>query len=483
MNAGQERLLQEPVFRHFHTLCQIPHPSFREEQISRYLFDWACERGLQAHRDAHRNVLIRKPAAAEYENAPGVMLQAHMDMVCEKASGAAHDFETDPIRWQIEGDRINTNGRTTLGADDGIGVALALSVLEDDSLPHPALEVLFTTAEEEDFSGAAGFDTAAMRSKYLINLDHCCDREFLCGSCGGQAAELKVPVESGAVPEGWIACTLTVSGLLGGHSGEDIHRGHGNAISLLVRLFLALEEQGIPFQLGPVAGGSFRLAIPRDASAVVCFPAGAQEKLRSAVEQLKDAFAMELSASGAQLTVSLASAERPAWCAAPDALLTAALLSPDGIYQMNETLTGLVDTSDNMGELFLTEEGLRIVYEIRSARPSLGNYLYQRLCRLAKMLGGKCTTDRFYPSWSFQPESRLRSIASEAYRELFGCDAQYLTVHAGLEVGFFSEKKPELDAISIGPDCWNFHSPSEEMSISSVRRVYRLLCNILARCR
>ena len=292
-----------------------------------------------------------------------------------------------------------------------------------------------------------------------------------------------MPVESGAVPEGWIACTLTVSGLLGGHSGEDIHRGHGNAISLLVRLFLALEEQGIPFQLGPVAGGSFRLAIPRDASAVVCFPAGAQEKLRSAVEQLKDAFAMELSASGAQLTVSLASAERPAWCAAPDALLTAALLSPDGIYQMNETLTGLVDTSDNMGELFLTEEGLRIVYEIRSARPSLGNYLYQRLCRLAKMLGGKCTTDRFYPSWPFQPESRLRSIASEAYRELFGCDAQYLTVHAGLEVGFFSEKKPELDAISIGPDCWNFHSPSEEMSISSVRRVYRLLCNILARCR
>ena len=349
MNAEQERLLQEPVFRHFHTLCQIPHPSFREEQISRYLFDWACERGLEAHRDAHRNVLIRKPAAAEYENAPGVMLQAHMDMVCEKAPGAAHDFETDPIRWQIEGDRINTNGRTTLGADDGIGVALALSVLEDDSLPHPALEVLFTTAEEEDFSGAAGFDTAAMRSRYLINLDHCCDREFLCGSCGGQAAELEVPVESGAVPEGWIACTLTVSGLLGGHSGEDIHRGHGNAISLLVRLLLALEEQGIPFQLGPVAGGSFRLAIPRDAAAVVCFPAGAQEKLRSAVEQLKDAFAMELSASGAQLTVSLASTERPAWCAAPDALLTAALLSPDGIYQMNETLTGLVDTSDNMG--------------------------------------------------------------------------------------------------------------------------------------
>jgi dipeptidase D len=345
--------------------------------------------------------MIRKPAAAEYENAPGVMLQAHMDMVCEKASGAAHDFETDPIRWQIEGDRINTNGRTTLGADDGIGVALALSVLEDDSLPHPALEVLFTTAEEEDFSGAAGFDTAAMRSKYLINLDHCCDREFLCGSCGGQAAELKVPVESGAVPEGWIACTLTVSGLLGGHSGEDIHRGHGNAISLLVRLFLALEEQGIPFQLGPVAGGSFRLAIPRDASAVVCFPAGAQEKLRSAVEQLKDAFAMELSASGAQLTVSLASAERPAWCAAPDALLTAALLSPDGIYQMNETLTGLVDTSDNMGELFLTEEGLRIVYEIRSARPSLGNYLYQRLCRLdagRKMHDGSVLSFLVFPA-------------------------------------------------------------------------------------
>lgn len=482
MNAEQKRLLQEPVFRHFHALCQIPHPSFHEEQISRYLFQWACERGLESYQDEHKNVLIRKPASAGYENAPCVMLQAHTDMVCEKAPGVEHDFEKDPIQWQIEGDRINTNGRTTLGADDGVGVALALSILEDDTLPHPALEVLFTTAEEEDFSGAAGFDADTMRSKYLINLDHCCDQDILCGSCGGQAAELSVPVAGGPVPAGWVAHTLTISGLLGGHSAEDIDQGHGSATSMLVRMLLAFEEQSIPFKLGPVNGGSFRLAIPRDASAVVCFPAELQDKLCSVIDQLRDEFSLELLTSGAQMTASFASTELPAWCSEPDVLLTVALLSPDGIYQMNEALTGLVDTSDNMGELYLTQEGVRAVYEIRSARPSLGNYLYQRICRLARMLGGTCSTDRGYPSWYFRPQSQLRSVASEAYCELFGQEPRYLTVHGGLEVGFFSEKKPGLDAISIGPNCWNCHSPSEEMSISSVRKVYQLLCGILARC-
>lgn len=483
MNATQEALLQEPVFRHFHALCQIPRPSFHEEQISQYLFQWAHEHGLEAFQDAQHNVLIRKPASAGYENAPCVMLQAHTDMVCEKAPGVEHNFETDPIQWQIDGDRINTNGRTTLGADDGLGVAFALSILEDNSLDHPELEVLFTTAEEEDLSGASGFDGAQMKSQWLINLDHSCDREILCGSCGGQAVELHVPVASSPVPTGWIARTLTVSGFLGGHSGEDIHRGHGNAISMLVRVLLAFEEQEVPFRLGPVNGGSFRLAIPRDASAVVCFPADQEEKIQSIINRLHDEFALELSVSGTQLTFALLPANQPAWCSEPDALLTAALLSPDGIYQMNESLTGLVDTSDNMGELYLTSDELRVVYEIRSARPSLGNYLYQRICRLARVLGGSCSTDRFYPSWYFQPQSQLRSIAGEAYRELFGCDPVYLTVHAGLEVGFFSEKKPGLDAIAMGPNCWNFHSPSEEMSISSTRKIYQLLCGILARCR
>lgn len=482
MTEEQKQLIQEPVFHWFHELCQIPHPSFREGKISDYLVQWARDRGLEAGQDGVKNVFIRKPASAGYEGAPCVMLQAHMDMVCEKAPDVDHDFDRDPIRWQLEGDRMTTGGRTTLGADDGIGMAYALAVLDDDGLPHPELEVLFTTAEEEDMSGAAGFDAVRMRASRLINLDHACEREILCGSCGGQAVDLKVPVDSGPVPDGWTACSLSVSGLNGGHSGEDIHRGHGNANSLLVRVLLAFEER-TAFRLGPVTGGSFRLAIPRDASAVVCFPAEQKEALERIVRELEREMARELSATGGNLSITLTPIQTPDWCADPGPLLTAALLAPDGIYQMNETLVGLVDTSDNMGEIYLTEKQLHLVFEIRSARPSLGHYLYQRMCRLAQVLGGACEASKSYPSWDFQPNSPLREIAGEAYRSLFGGEPGYLTVHAGLEVGYLCQKKPGLDAISIGPNCKNFHSPSEEMSVSSARRVYQFLCDILERCR
>lgn len=483
MTEEQYKLIQEPVFRWFHELCQIPRPSLDEGQISDYLLQWAKERGLEAEQDGARNVFVRKPACAGYEKAPCVMLQAHMDMVCEKAPNVDHDFTRDPIQWQIEGDRLTTGGRTTLGADDGIGVAYAMSVLDSHDISHPELEVLFTTAEEEDFSGAAGFDTSKMRAVRLINLDHACGREILCGSCGGQAVDLRIPIRSSPVPEGWTVCKLTVAGLSGGHSGEDIHRGHGNASSLLVRVLLAFEEK-VPFKVrvGPVVGGSFRLAIPRDASAVVCFPKEQETILRQIIREQREEMAQEFSATGQNLSITLTPAQLPGWCADPDPLLTAALLAPDGIYQMNETLVGLVDTSDNMGEIYLTETELHMVFEIRSARPSLGNYLYQRMCRLSKMLGGTCETSKGYPSWEFQPNSPLRETAGETYRSLFGGEPDYLTVHAGLEVGCLSQKKPGLEAIAIGPDCGNFHSPSEEMSISSARRSYQLLCGILERC-
>lgn len=482
LTAEQEKLIEEPIFRYFHELCQIPHPSFREEQMSSYLLQWARARGLQAEQDEAKNVFIRKPASPGYEKSPCVMLQAHMDMVCEKAPDVEHNFDRDPIRWQIEGDRITTGGRTTLGADDGIGVAYALAVLADDSLSHPELEVLFTTAEEEDLSGAERFDASKMKASRLINLDHACDREILCGSCGGQAVEMQIPVSSTSVPENWLTYKLCVSGLKGGHSGEDIHRGHGNANSLLARVLAAFEKQ-CQFYLGPVVGGSFRLAIPRDAFAVVCFPQEQREALEAIVLEQQKEMAQELSASGGELSIVFQPTEQPKWCSDPEPLLTAAFLSPDGIYQMNESLVGLVDTSDNMGEIYLTEHELRLVFEIRSARPSLGDYLYQRMCRLARILGGTCQTSKAYPSWNFQAQSDFRTIAGTAYKNRFGEEPRYLTVHAGLEVGFFSDKRPELDAISIGPNCWNFHSPSETMSIPSARKVYQFLCDILQNCR
>ena len=482
MTSKQTQLIQEPIFNHFHKLCQIPRRSHHETQVSNYLLHWAEEHGLHAEQDAEKNVFIRKPASPGYENSPCVMLQAHMDMVCEKAPHSDHNFETDPIQWQIEGDRINTNGQTTLGADNGIGVAYALSVLEDNSLKHPELEVLFTAAEEDDFSGAAGFDVAKMRATRLINLDHACDHEILCGSCGGQAVEFKLPVHAQPVPSDWSVCTLSVSGLQGGHSGEDIHRGRGNAISILSRVLLALEGQ-LPLLLGPATGGTFRLAIPRDASAVICFPSQRRRDVDELLLTQQRLLALEFPSTGQNLSISLSASPSPGWCTDPAQILSATLLLPDGICQMNEVFFGLVDTSDNMGELYLNEQELRIVLEIRSAQESLGDYLYRRMRRLAGILGGSCTTDRKYDSWTYQAHSPLREIAGQTYQSLYGSDPSYLTVHAGLEVSFFTSRKTDLDAISLGPTCWNFHSPSEAVSISSARKSYQLLCAILERCR
>lgn len=482
MGYKKEELLEERVFYHFHRICQIPHPSGGEKALSDFILDWALGLGLEAVQDAVYNVLIRKAASPGYEEAPCVMLQAHIDMVCEKAEDSSHDFTRDPIEWVIEGDRLTTGGRTTLGADDGIGVALAMAVLEDESLCHPELEVLFTVGEEADFEGVEHFDIGKMRASFLINLDHACDREILCGSCGGLRVDFTMPVEAGPLPEGWETWRLSVSGLKGGHSGEDIHRGHGNANVLLGRLLLAAEENG-PFKISEITGGSYRLAIPREAAASICLPPADAGRLKLIFAEAEAEFKKEFAVTGSGLQVVFDKTECGETCSLPGPVISAVLLVPDGICQMNEQLVGLVDTSVNMGELYLNETELHIIFEIRSARNSLRTYIYQKIRRLAELMGAEANSGTSYPSWDFKPQSELRRIAGEVYQRNYGAEPSILTVHAGLEVGYLFEKKPSIDAIAIGPDCWNFHSPSEMVSIPSIRKCYRFLCSILAEIR
>lgn len=474
-----EKLCSHRVFYHFSKICGIPHGSGNEKALSDFMMDWAKSLGLDAVQDAFYNVLIRKAATLGYENAPGVMLQAHLDMVCEKAEDAVHDFTTDPIRWVVDGDILSTGGKTTLGADDGIGVALAMAVLEDDALPHPALEVLFTVCEEDDFSGAEGFDTRNMRSPYLINIDNTDEDIIVCGSCGGCKVDFQLPVAFEAVPEGFAAYRLCVSGLKGGHSGEDIHRGRGNANILLARLLLAA-ERCCGLRISEIKGGSFRLAIPREAQALIWLEPERLTAVQAAFSSLEAQFRAELAATADNVSVSLTPAEADPLGARPGPILNAITLIPDGILQMNEVLTGLVDTSDNLGEIYLNPQGLFLILEIRSAKSSLRDYLFQRMERLAGVLGGTCSQSNVYPSWDFLPHSALRQIYSSVYKEARGKEPTLLTVHAGLEVGCFFEKKTGIDAISIGPDCWDFHSPGEALRISSVKNVYQYLCDTLA---
>lgn len=476
------QLCQDRVFHHFYQISQIPHGTANEKALSDYILNWARELGLEAEQDAWNNVLIRKSAAAGYENAPGVMLQAHMDMVCEKAEGVEHDFAKDPISWVIEDDILSTGGKTTLGADNGIGVALAMAVLESDSLKHPALEVLFTVNEEEDLSGADNFDTSKMRSAYLFNLDHANDTEVLCGSCGGMQVDIRIPVIADILPEGWQSFRLAVTGLKGGHSGEDIHRGRGSANVLINRMLMAVESV-CDFRLGTIRGGSFRLAIARDAEAVIWLDPANLEKVRAALSDLEIQAQGELAETSTSVVMSLDPCEAPAWGIMPARVINALALCPDGIYQMNEMLTGLVDTSDNLGEIYLDEHELHLVLEIRAARDSRRAYLFQRMQRLANMVGGTCHWSNAYPSWDFRPTSPLRQLCGEIYERSYGEKPKFLVVHAGLEVGCFFATKPDIDAVSIGPNCWNFHSPSECVSISSTKKVFEYLCNVLAEIR
>lgn len=482
MSAEREVLCQDRVFHHFYQICQIPHGSGNEKALSDFLLAWAIDLGLEAVQDKWNNLLIRKPATPGLEAVPGVMLQAHLDMVCEKAEGVEHDFAKDPIQWVIDGDILSTGGRTTLGADDGIGIALAMAVLESDQVKHPPLEVLFTVNEEEDLCGAENFDTSNMRSKYVFNLDHANDHEILCGSCGGMQVDIRIPVIADTLPEDWQSYQLTVSGLKGGHSGEDIHRGRGSANVLLNRMLMAIEEC-CDFRLGQIRGGSFRLAIARDAQAIVWFHPEHLKSVRENLSKMESLARAELTETANRVVVSLEPVEAPGWGIIPTRVINAMALCPDGIYQMNEMLTGLVDTSNNVGEIYLDEHELHFVIEIRAARDSRRTYLFQRMQRLANMFGGTCHWCNAYPSWDFHPDSPLRELCGKVYEESYHETPAFLVVHAGLEVGCFFATKTDIDAVSIGPNCWNFHSPSECVSISSTKKVFEFLCRVLAEIR
>lgn len=509
MNLDQ--LKKDKVFQHFYEICQIPHQSGNESAISEYLYTWAKEHDFEVERDSVANVLIKLPATKGYEDKDTIMLQAHMDMVCEKVPESPHDFAKDPISWVIEGDILSTGGQTTLGADDGIGVALAMAVLLEEDWEHPAIEVLFTTNEEEDFTGASSFDVSKMKAEYLINLDHVREGQIMCGSCGGMRVDVKIPMETEGIVEYEMLCNISISGLSGGHSGEDIHRGRGNANILMGRVLRELEKE-VEYKVLSMTGGTFRLAIPREATVTIACKKESVGTIQAVLGRMESMFQGELALTKDRLKIMCVEKEifaDGAWgqekcedsCMEKEnaeqnkeenvltkknlvvsdskKLVQAILLMPDGIYQMNEAFEGIVDTSDNLGEIYLQDGMLHFVLEIRSATESLRSYLYDKMCMIAELLGGTCTFADAYPSWDFHANSYMQQISAKVYKEQTGKTMEFSTVHAGLEVGYFLEKKRSLDAVSLGPDIWDFHAPAERVSISSTGRVYEYLLEVI----
>ena len=472
--AGLEN---HPVLGHFLSLCRIPHPSHREQQLSDWLLAWGKARGLECRQDEAYNIYLRRPASPGYEAVPPILFQAHMDMVCEKAPGVLHNFDCDPIPVQREGDLLTTGGQTTLGADDCIGVALAMAALTEE-LPHPVVEALFTTAEEDDFSGAKNVQGSWFTARQLINLDNSVEGQIITGSSGGAAMEYSQPAPRRAAAG--VGLRVTVEGLAGGHSGEDIHKGRGNAILLLARLLWELLPLGAG--VAELGGGNSRVALPRQAQALLALPAPALDEAKRKAAAFEEKIRAEYAASAPELRVCLEAAPCPETVAEAEntrRFLQALWLLPNGILEMNGAYPAVVEASCNLGEVYL-DESYRVVAEVRAAHESLLDYQLEKCRMAAELTGGSVRVFADYPGWLPANDSRLAARMAAIMERQLGRKPEIHPLHAGLEGGALAAAIPGLDAISMGPAHWGLHSPTERLSISSVDRLWEMLKALLA---
>lgn len=468
------------VWKHFATLCAIPRPSKQEAILRRHLLDWAASIGLSCEVDAVGNLLIRKAASTGRQDRPGVILQAHLDMVCQANSGTTHDFSRDPIT-PVECDGWLTAPETTLGADNGIGVAMALAALEDGSLEHPALEVLLTVDEEAGMGGARGLPAGLLSGRRMLNLDTEEWGEFYLGCAGGCDVAVVRHCRTEAVPEGYEAYRLRVGGLRGGHSGVDIHLGRGNANKLLVRVLRQLEKR-TDLRLAALSGGTARNALPREAWADIAVPRRDAATLGPVLGDLQSLFRAELAGIDEDLVIDVAPVEATSVITLSDQadLLAALHAAPHGVRRMSAAFENVVETSDNLGLLSLSGGNFSAGLMVRSLRPSGTEMLADEIVSLFTLAGCQVTVSGEYPGWTPNPRSALLALCQDVYAREFKSDAKVQVIHAGLECGIIGAKYPLIDTVSFGPTIRGAHAPGEKVEIASVERAWHLLKAILA---
>lgn len=468
------------VWAHFSTLCAVPRASGQEAALRDTLCDWAERRGLATVVDAAGNLIIRKPAGAGCEQRPGVILQAHLDMVCQKNADSAHDFARDAIRPQQRDGWLVAEG-TTLGADNGIGVALMLAALEDRELAHGPLEALFTVDEEAGMGGARGLEPGLLQGSRMLNLDTEEWGEFYLGCAGGLDVNVERPGCGEAAPEGWRACRIGLRGLRGGHSGVDIHAGRGNAIKLLVRVLVELAAE-LPLRLAELRGGSARNALPREAFATVAVPADIVPKLPAMLAQRQVLLKNELSGIDDGLVLDLAPGVAGLVISAADQHVWLASLhaAPHGVHRMSRQLPGVVETSNNLGMVDVHPNGGACNFMVRSLLDSGSTALADEIVSLWALSGTPAEKSGYYPGWAPNPASPLLAVCQAVYRREFAAESSVQVIHAGLECGIIGAKYPGLDIVSFGPTIRGAHAPGESVEIASVGRCWHLLKAILA---
>ncbi|MDR9892685.1 cytosol nonspecific dipeptidase [Pseudenterobacter timonensis] len=474
------QLSPQPLWDIFAKICSIPHPSYHEEQLAEHIMGWAKEKGLHAERDQVGNILIRKAATAGMENRKPVVLQAHLDMVPQKNNDTEHDFTKDPIQPYIDGEWVKARG-TTLGADNGIGMASALAVLADDSVEHGPLEVLLTMTEEAGMDGAFGLQPNWLQADILINTDSEEEGEIYMGCAGGIDFISTLPLSREAVPAGFQTFKLTLKGLKGGHSGGDIHLGLGNANKLLAR-FLAGHAAELDLRLVDFNGGTLRNAIPREAFATVAVAADKADALKALANDYLAILKNELSEKEKNLTVILepATSDKAALTTrSRDSFVQLLNATPNGVIRNSDVAKGVVETSLNVGVVTMSDESAEIICLIRSLIDSGKDYVVSMLTSLGKLAGAEFSAKGSYPGWQPDASSPVMALVRETYQRLFNSTPNIQVIHAGLECGLFKKPYPDMDMVSIGPTITGPHSPDEQVHIESVGHYWTLLTELL----
>lgn len=474
-------LTPNAIWFYFDQITKVPRPSKKEEKIREYLKAFAAQHNLPCKEDKAGNILISKPASAGMENKKAIVLQSHMDMVCEKNNDTVHDFENDPIQTYIDGEWVKAKG-TTLGADNGIGMAAQLAVLATEGLEHGPVECLFTVDEETGLTGAFALEEGFFTAKTLLNLDSEDDAEIFIGCAGGIDTTSTFTYTPTATAEGLEYFKVGVKNLKGGHSGGDIHEGRGNANKILNR-FLWETARKMEMALCKIDGGNLRNAIPREAWAIIGIPASKKEELRVALNLYAADVAIQYGSVEPNAEVYLESADAQTTCidnATANNLMNALYACPHGVISMSHDMSGLVETSTNLASIKMKENNTIVVATSQRSSVEAAKYdIAQQVESVFLLAGAEPTHGDGYPGWRPDLKSEIMQTALKAYEDLYGVTPAIKAIHAGLECGLFLKKYPGLDMISFGPTMRGVHSPDEMLHIPAVEKFYNHLLAIL----
>lgn len=467
------------VFRFFTEISAVPRGSRNNTAISNYLVNFAKERGLEYVQDELENVVVIKEASKGYENAPAIIVQGHMDMVCEKTNDCTHDFLTEGIELFVDEDYIHAD-RTTLGADNGIALAYALALLDDETLQHPRIEAIFTIDEETGMDGAIGVDVSNLKGKYLLNLDSEEEGTLWTSSAGGLTGTCELPVQR--VKDRGLKINVAISELQGGHSGAEIHKNRTNATKLMGRLLFELKEF-VDFGLIDMMGGQKDNAIPRDSNANIFLYPNDLDNFTNAFNDLFKKYKQELVTSEPNLEMAMNNMGEGEFeflhPTSFEKMLFMLINTPNGVQTMSSDIPGLVESSLNLGVFRVEQEKAVYCFSVRSSVNSYKQFLNNKLEYMASFLGGEYYIRGQYPAWEYKKESKLREHLINVYKAEFGADPKLEAIHAGLECSFFAEKIPGVDIVSMGPHMSDIHTPKERLSISSTIRVYKYLEKVI----